>query len=132
MLKGSSNSTVEAIVKVLVSDESEDMLIDVLVVAVTVPVKFCNESRPELWPVRGSVARVMAPVLVKSKVMPPALVTALLKSKLRLKPVLLFAVTVKLTGTVTVTAANPATVLGILHTVPAAHPSRVALELLKK
>src|SRR5262249_53911799 len=74
----------------------------------------------------------MAPVWVKSKVMPPALVTALLRSKLRLKPELLFAATVKLIGTVTVTALNPGTVLGIAHTAPAAHPSRVAPVPLKK
>ena len=108
------------------------MSIVVVPLAVTVPVKFCNESRPELCPARGSVVRVIAPVWVKSKVMPPALVTALLRSKLRLKPVLLFAVTVKLTGTVTVAAANPLTELGIWQTVPAAHPSSVELELLKK
>jgi len=72
----------------------------------------------------------MAPTWVKSKVMPPALVTALLRSKLRLKPALLFAVTVKLTGTVTVAAPNPGTVLGIWQTAPTAQPNRVAPELL--
>ena len=75
---------------------------------------------------------MMAPLWVKSKVMPPALVTALLRSKFRLKPVLLFAATVKLTGTVTVAAANPATVEGIWQTAPAAQPSRVEPVLLKK
>jgi hypothetical protein len=64
--------------------------------------------------------------------MPPALVTALLRSKLRLKPVLLLAATVKLTGTVTVVAPNPVTEVGILQTAPAAQLSRVELVLLKK
>src|SRR4029077_2572013 len=89
-VKGSSNPTLAAIVKVRVSDESENISNEVAVLALTTPVKFWNESRPELTPLRGRVERVMAPLLVKSKVMPPALVTALLKSKLSLKPLLLF------------------------------------------
>lgn len=75
---------------------------------------------------------MMAPVLVKSKVMPPALVTALLRSKLRLKPEFVFAATVKVTGTVTVTAPNPVTVPGMAQTVFVAQPSSVAPVPLKK
>src|SRR5215472_9581210 len=86
--KGSVYVVVDATtVKVCVSEESENMSNEVGVVAETIPVKFSNESRPELTPTRGRVERVMAPVCLKSKVMPPALVTILLKSKLRLKPV---------------------------------------------
>lgn len=112
-------------------DEKEETVTVEPLVAVTTPVKLSMVSMPEVWLlVGGSVVTVMAPAWVKSNVMPPVVVTALLRSKLMRMPVLALAVVVRVMGTLTVLAPNPVTVLGIRHTLPARQPSRVALELL--